>query len=93
MALAALAPYRNAREKMAVKEPLDKEGLDLAKPLVSKIWNKNHHNTKQKPCSIQEKTVMTPEQLHFQSTEKEQHQNDPKTRYYGSPGKTRWASG
>lgn len=36
---AALTPYRNAREKMAVKEPLDKEGLDLAKPLVSKIWN------------------------------------------------------
>lgn len=34
-------PYRNAREKTAVKEPLDKEGLDLAKPLVSKIWNKN----------------------------------------------------
>lgn len=30
-------PYRNAREKMAVKEPLDKDGLDLAKPLVSKI--------------------------------------------------------
>lgn len=32
--------YRSAREKMAVKEPLDREGLDLAKPLVSKIWNK-----------------------------------------------------
>lgn len=30
-------PYRNAREKMAVKEPLDRDGLDLAKPLVSKI--------------------------------------------------------
>lgn len=27
---------------MAVKEPLDKDGLDLAKPLVSKIWNKTN---------------------------------------------------
>lgn len=30
---------------MAVKEPLDKDGLDLAKPLVSKIWNKTNKKT------------------------------------------------
>lgn len=32
-----LLPYRNAREKIAVKVPLDSDGLDLAKPFVSKI--------------------------------------------------------
>ena len=48
-------PYRNAREKTAVKEPLDKEGLDLAKPLVSKIWNKRKKKNNQTPLKYSEK--------------------------------------
>lgn len=38
---------------MAVKEPLDKDGLDLAKPLVSKIWNKT--NKKKNPAVLRKK--------------------------------------
>lgn len=55
---------------MAVKEPLDKDGLDLAKPLVSKIWNKTN---KQKPCSTQKKNIITVCErccVHFQSRER-----------------------
>lgn len=50
--------HRKAREKMAVKEPLDREGLDLAKPLVSKIWNEKKEIKIQKPCSTQKKKIL-----------------------------------
>lgn len=39
---------------MAVKEPLDKDGLDLAKPLVSKIWNKTN---KKNPAVLRKKIL------------------------------------
>lgn len=90
-------PYRNAREKMAVKEPLDKEGLDLAKPLVSKIWNKKkkQQQSTKTPCSTQKKIMITPERhfVYFQSREIEHHQSNLKTSYYKKTRGTRRASG
>lgn len=35
--------YRNAREKAAVKVPLDRQGRGLARPRVNSIW-KEHFN-------------------------------------------------